>query len=540
MSRVRFPLGWLLALAVAGLTVAGCSDSSPASGKAETATAAVPPLVKQKCLQCHAAQGNENRITQMRKSPEGWEATIRRMQRVWKLEVNEDEVKQLVKELSDAQGLAPTEAEKVQYWAVADPTLYETQPEPLKNACIQCHSAGRALAQYRTPQEWQRIKDTHLGLNPSIPIVGEFRFKDWQAEAAQALDWLASQNPLETEDWRNWQNAKWPGSAEGEWLLAGTQQGKGGFSGSVQLKKTGTDEYEQTGHLVFGDGTRLELTGSVRVYTGFWGRASLQEGNDKVRGYYRLSADGKQIIGDWIGVENPSLRTQLTMQRLDHPGVLQVYPSAVQVGKKTTVRVTAAGISGTPDPSSLQAGDGVQVTAIRQVESGSFDVDLTVTEQAAAGVRKLQMAGAGEIPLTVYQRVDYIRVTPRDAYSRVGAANGSLPSQLQYQATGYDVGPDGKEGTADDLAVGPVPVRWFLSEHKAFEGDNEDDVSVVGTLSASGLFTPGAPGPNPNRAQSVNNTGTVYVNAVHRRPDGTEVQDKTVLLVTAPIWRDVH
>lgn len=533
---------WIRALVLAGVIAAAllATHSSAVPRSLAAAPTALPALVQEKCQRCHEVDSRPNRITQLRKSPEGWEATIRRMQRLWDVQLNATEARQLVKDLSDTRGLAPEEARRVQYWAVGDPTTHESLPEPLTATCVQCHTAGRILAQYRTPPEWQRLRDLHLGMNPSLPLQGEWRFVNWADQAGAALAWLAEQNPLETEAWHTWQQAQWP-AVEGDWLVAGTQRGKGAFSGALHFQQSGDDEYQHTGQLTFTGGESVQLDGTLRVYTGFWGRASIEAGNDKLRGYYLLNADGTAGTGDWIGAQNTALGAKLTLRRPDAAGVLQVAPHAVQAGTEATLRITAAGLPDAPAAEALQLGDGVRVSAVQPVTAGVFDVDVTVAADAATGVREITIADAGASQLTVYQQVDYIRVSPRDVYSRVGAAGDSRPTPVQFEAIGYSAGPDGEPETGDDVGLGPVTAEWSLSEHQTFEGDTVDDVSFVGTLdAASGLFTPAAPGPNPERPQSNSNTGTVYVNAVHQRSDGTELTDKTVLLVTVPHWRDVH
>ena len=65
----------------------------------------------------------------------------------------------------------------------------------------------------------------------------------------------------------------------------------------------------------------------------------------------------------------------------------------------------------------------------------------------------------------------------------------------QFEAIGYQRGPDGKAHTADDVALGPVDVTWSIQVFHAAEGSSSD---FIGTISPLGLFTPATGNPNNN------------------------------------------
>jgi hypothetical protein len=52
-------------------------------------------------------------------------------------------------------------------------------------------------------------------------------------------------------------------------------------------------------------------------------------------------------------------------------------------------------------------------------------------------------------------------------------------------------------GSEDGISLGPVSANWSLEEF--FSTPEDDDVSFVGTINDSGLFTPALEGPNPKR-----------------------------------------
>ena len=139
--------------------------------------------------------------------------------------------------------------------------------------------------------------------------------------------------------------------------------------------------------------------------------------------------------------------------------------------------------------------------------------------------------------LVVYDKIDGLKVVPQAGMARVGG--NVFPKQLQqFEAIGISSGPDGKLGTADDLELGLVPVKWSVEEFTATFGD--DDMQYVGTLDERGLFTPNVDGPNPKRAGNRNNVGDVWVvaeliSADPKRPP-TPLRARAQLLVTVPLY----
>ncbi|MDP7577109.1 MAG: hypothetical protein QGH99_09105, partial [Pseudomonadales bacterium] len=88
------------------------------------AALATEELLKEQCGACHVAgeNGKLSRISEQRKTPEGWEMTINRMRLIHGLELSRTDIeiststtRALVKYLSDAQGLAPQEARDHRY-----------------------------------------------------------------------------------------------------------------------------------------------------------------------------------------------------------------------------------------------------------------------------------------------------------------------------------------------------------------------------------------------------------------------------------------
>ena len=138
--------------------------------------------------------------------------------------------------------------------------------------------------------------------------------------------------------------------------------------------------------------------------------------------------------------------------------------------------------------------------------------------------------------IAVYDRVDYIKVTPEAGLSHLGSDVHPKGYQ-QFEAIAYNRGADGKAHTADDVELGPIDVDWSEEEFQAVYGD--DDKGFVGHLSPTALFTPASDGPNPERKFMRNNYGDIWVVATsktEKEKDGRPMTGKAYLVVTVPTY----
>ena len=109
------------------------------------------------CERCHAVDedGLMTRISYLRKTPEGWQQSIRRMVTLNEAELDPETARAIVRYLSDKHGIAPEELRPGRFeverrlidWS------YEAD-EDVENTCSQCHSMGRVITQRRTKEEW--------------------------------------------------------------------------------------------------------------------------------------------------------------------------------------------------------------------------------------------------------------------------------------------------------------------------------------------------------------------------------------------------
>src|SRR5260370_10725722 len=159
---------WLLASAVVLLVAS--------FGEAQDSTAAVGipishQLTMDKCGGCHPrdASGMMRRISYMRTTPEVWEQAIKRMIRLNGLVLKPEEARDILRYLSNNNGLAPEEAKPV-FWE-AEHRLFRDQSDKipddaLQHTCNYCHTIGRVLAQRRTRDDYEKLINMHLGLFP--------------------------------------------------------------------------------------------------------------------------------------------------------------------------------------------------------------------------------------------------------------------------------------------------------------------------------------------------------------------------------------
>ena len=90
-----------------------------AQNQTEVGSPVTDPVVLAKCGTCHAAdaQGNMQRISWARSTPEGWQEVLKRMIRENGASLTPVEARGVVKYLSTRHGLAPEETKPVMYYA---------------------------------------------------------------------------------------------------------------------------------------------------------------------------------------------------------------------------------------------------------------------------------------------------------------------------------------------------------------------------------------------------------------------------------------
>ena len=486
-------------------------------------------LLMTRCITCHQpTDGKMDVVAEQRKTPEGWEMTLIRMTRMYGVKLTPDELRTLVKYLSDAYGLAPAEVEPFRYILEKRSNLVVQHeiPKMVQASCMQCHSYERVALQRRSREMWDRMPDTKLALftntenlTASSGLLTDF----WYTEAKQqVVPYLAKQYPLTSEAWTQWQAKAKPDYA-GTWKIVGHDAGRGGdYTGQVELKSAGEDRYEGELALDFSDGTKITGKTTGVIYTGFQWRGSTQlEGGKTQREIFFAAEDGTVLKGRRLLTPVGDLGMDETWYRGGGKArLLSVSPEALQAGKKQKVKIFGADLPQDLAATAVDLGEGVQVQSLAQGGDDTIVAEVEVSSDAAVGARRGKVQGAeGSLPFHVYRTIDYIRLSPESAFARPGGEHAPKVFQ-QFEAFAYLNGADGVKGTKDDVKLHRVsPVKWNLNEY--VKRTNDDDMHFVGAVDEHGLFTPAKDGPNPQRHMMDHNVGDVWVEGWYT-PEGAK------------------
>jgi quinohemoprotein amine dehydrogenase len=220
------------------------------------------------------------------------------------------------------------------------------------------------------------------------------------------------------------------------------------------------------------------------------------------------------------------------------PTLIGADRSSLKTGTQgTRVRLLAQSLPAQIEPSDLDFGTGVTVRRIVSHTPSEIVAEVDVAADAVPGKRDIAFRRSVlQNAIAVYDRIDYIKVTPDSALARLGSERHPKGYQ-QFEAIAYQRGADGKSHTADDVELGPIDVSWSVEEFYAVYGD--DDKEFVGSLGPTGFFTPASDGPNPQRKFSRNNYGDVWVVATAKNEkdkEGRPLTGKSYLVVTVPAY----
>lgn len=520
-----------LALAAGLLTqlcVAGAYAAAPA-GEA---------LVNTKCASCHTAKGDGkwDRISEGRRTPEGWDMTVARMSFAHGVKMTREERSSIVKYLSDAYGLSPDESAAHRYIVNRTPNVVETfENKLIGDTCARCHSYGRVAVQRRTEDDWRKLVHFHVGQFPAIEIQAGGRDRNWfEIANGEASVELGKVYGFDSDSWNKWKAQK-PADASGSWRVVGYKPGTGAYEGTATVQRTGNDAYSVNMALRYENGASETLKGSALVYTGHEWRATLKSGDREINQVMTLADGGRSLSGRWFEADYDAVGGTLRAVRTDgaKPEVLSVQPAALKAGTRTRLVINGVGLDG-----DVSLGGGVKVLSVAERSADRVVVEVESEKNAVTGPREVKVGNARSgNAFAVYQRVDYVKITPDHPMARVGDAGGSMkkvPAQLE--ALGYAVGADGKKGTADDVLIGALPASWSLDNLNKVAAEMQD-VKYAGRIENNGLFVTNDAGPNPDRKYQANNVGELKVTATVK--DGTRTLKATApLIVTVQRWND--
>jgi quinohemoprotein amine dehydrogenase len=507
------------------------------------------------CKKCHArdSTGIMTRISYLRKTPEGWETSIRRMVTLNGVKLEPVVARAILRYLSNQQGLAPAEVRPGRFEAERRMIEYRyTADVPTERVCRACHSMGRVITERRTRDEWELLVATHRGLYPDADFQAFRRGGPAPLDSAgagqpmdAAISHLARTFPLRTPEWMAWSASMRPAHLEGTWLLSGYEAGRGAFYGRVTVAKTpgADDEFTTRASYHYArDGKVVTREGKSIVYTGFQWRGRSSEAGAKPDDSWRevmfVEPGWQEMSGRWFKGGYDEFGMDVTLTRL---GANTMLAGVSQRGLRTASRDLELTIFGANLPRGIQAGalefgPGIRVDRVVRATPDSITVRVSVDSAATVGSRDLFVAGASlRAGIVVFDKISRIKVTPLAGMARVGGVN--FPKQFQqFEAIAYHNGPDGKPDTADDIEIGPVDAAWSLEEYGVTYDD--DDLKFVGSVDTHGLFTPNIDGPNLKRSGNRNNVGDVWVVATYQPAEkgARPLKARAQLVVTVPLY----
>jgi quinohemoprotein amine dehydrogenase len=551
------------------------AQEKPKEAPKESSEEGIPvadQLTIQKCSSCHKKdeKGRLTRISFERLTPEGWQQVIKRMVRLNGLSLTPEEARAIVKYLSNYHGLAPEEAKPAMYQAEHRMIDENVPDESVRSACIICHSYGRIISQRRTKEEWELLINMHVGYFPVVEFQGFRRFPpppdapppppgtDTRHPADRAVEFLAKTFPLQTPEWGAWRaNLRAPKLA-GRWLASGYQIGRGRVYGEVVIEPTAVeDEFTTKTKLTYvKDGSVTTRNGRSIVYAGYsWrGRSSNGRGNQangnggvttntdpaELREVMFVSRDWSQIEGRWFWGDYEEFGIDVTLRRVGtEPIVLGLDRFSIKSPSTgELLKIFGANLPSDLKVEDLDFGPGIKVNRIVSLANDQAVVEVDVAEGAAPGKRDIAVRRSfAPGAITVFDKVDYIKVNPDKAMARLGGVKFPKGYQ-QFEAIAWNRGPDNKPQTPDDLSLGPIDVEWAIEEFPSIYDD--DDKNYIGSLSPTGFFTPAIEGPNPKRKFERNNYGEVWVVATYRLKDGAKdarpLTARSYFVVTVPLY----
>ncbi len=494
-------------------------------------------LLNEKCSACHERQadGGLSRISDVRKTPEGWFMNIFRMENLHGLEVTGEERSILIKYLSDTQGLAPSESAGYRYVLERTPGAIDSAPnDELFTMCGRCHTFARVALQRRDEEEWRTLAHFHLGQYPTAEYQALGRDRDWIGIATNDVPpELAKIFPLETDAWTAWKDKPSP-DFSATWVTAGRRPGAGFSEGLVEITKTGDDTYDTKIALNIG-GKAVEYDEKAIVYTGHEWRGSHSSPEGTWREVLTASENGNTMTGRVFLRDNDVVGIPITSVRVEgaDPQIIAVDPPYIKQGGTARVTIVGTGLG-----ENLNFGDGVEVTNVVAQSPTKIVAELRASADAPIGPHDVTAGEAGVVEaFVVYDKVDGVVVTPGETIARVGGGGGPIPSvPAQFEAVGIMAGPDGEVGTDDDVVIGVMEAEWRADNFDEFAAMLED-AKFAGTIDQNGLFSPGIAGPNPERHMSTNNVGNLAVIATVD-DDGNKVEGGGHLFVTVQRFID--
>lgn len=508
-----------------------------AGALAVTACAALPPALAEdgraildaQCRACHLPDGDNalSRISQQRKTPEGWLMSIARMQVMHGLQIGDDERRTLVKYLSDRQGLAPSESEGLRYAMERRLNQVEEFDEQTAQMCSRCHSGARVALQRRPAKEWEHLVHFHLGQWPSLEYQAQSRDRDWLEIALKdVVPTLAERYPLDDPAWAEWQQA-WPEPATlaGQWSFSGHMPTRGEVHGAMRVEADAGERFRIVLDGRYADGKPLTGEGSAILYSGHEWRASLEVDGVAMRQVF--SVVNGEMRGRMFETAHDERGLDFVAAKAGQARLLAVQPGHIKAGTEAELTLVGTGLSGTP-----AFGAGVELVEVLERSPERVRVKVRAADKAAAGLREVALGKLQGPTLAVYQSISEVKVVPAFSIARVGDNGGATPKvQGLFEAEAW-----GADASGQAFRIGYLPATWSVAPFDE-RAEEDEDVKFAGTMLKDGVFVPGDAGPNPERKMSTNNAGNLKVIAAVE-DGGQSHQGEGQLIVTVQRWNN--
>lgn len=491
-------------------------------------------IIKENCLQCHSETGNSatpySRISEQRKTPESWQATINRMKALRGLQISKADEKVLLKYLADNQGLAPSETTGLRYVLEREPNVVEQNvPQHVAEMCVGCHSSARSGLQRRSQGEWEKLVHFHLGQFPAVEYVSGARNMPWFDIALNdTAKKLAADYPLNSKAWDEWKKAP-KADLQGSWAVAGYMPDRGEYSATLTVMPNKKDDYILLINGHYADGSKLSGSGSAVIYNGYEWRGSIVVDGRDMRQVFATSEDGTALSGRMFLSNEDAMGGFVTAKKADKAAaVVAVSPTYLKRGATTKLRISGSNLN-----DNIDLGKGVKAKLLSKAND-HLVVEVTVDAKAGMGMRDVKVAGSTLADsLAVYDKLARVEVSPAYSIARVGGDGAGYDKEKAlYRAVGFAAGKDGKAGTEDDVKLGFMPASWTLQPFDEV-AEHDKDLKYAGTIDAMGIFTPGGAGPNLERKMTTNNAGNLKVIGTVE-DSGNKVAGESQLIVTAP------
>jgi quinohemoprotein amine dehydrogenase len=481
------------------------------------------PLVIAKCGSCHTRdeQGNMQRISWERATPEAWQAALGRMMRLNRVVLTPAEARSIIKYLSTDHGLAPDESTLVRRFAERRVEDDGANPnDALRRGCANCHALSSVLSWRRSMEDWKQLAEQH---------VAEYKTRP----SDEIIDFLVKTAPLHTPEWTAWRTRTSASNLTGRWLVVANLMGRGNYYGEMQVDR-GTADGEFTTRLTLQsvrDGSTIARTGQSVLYAGYaWrgrSKGAKLPGSDpddlsnEMREAIWISADQSKAEGRWFWGPYQEFGFDVKMQRaISEVTLIGVDRSSLKTGSQANrLRLIGDNIPAKVTPADLDLGAGVKVRRIVSSTPSEVIAELDVAGDARAGkrdvaLRRSVLPGA----MAIYDHVDSIKVNPESALALFGSQTRPRRYQ-QFEAIGYQRDPKG------DVELGPVDVTWSIED---FYSVDAHDTSFIGKMNASGLFAPAS------ASKANHDVWAIAKTKNEKDKDGNPLVGKSYLVVSIP------